>query len=278
MAVPSVGLSGHKLIRFPIVYRTCYFNEWPLLPASSEAGYGPAYLDKLSSRRNIVLRALERLDKRTAEVLYEQEKWLTWVRQVQNEEETNREKEVKKVKLEAAMFKRHLKKLQVRLQRQREKEDKLRQESTLEAAYRERQSISFGSDEDAEMWDPIEDLADDSRSQYIDLIRHFLWMESETTSHETSDTAQPQGQPVNSEALSSKKPKKKPKAKSCSGPTAKKSNANNGPAAERAQGQEKIRVMLGEEPDDDEGPEPNKGNIEIEAEMRKRLAEGVAKN
>ncbi|KAK9794158.1 putative Mfs allantoate protein [Seiridium cardinale] len=235
-----------------------------------------AYLDKLSSRRNIVLRALERLDKRTAEVLYEQEKWFTWVRQVQNEEETNREKEARKVKLEAAMFKRHLKKLQVRLQRQREKEDKLRQESALEAAYRERQSISSESDEDAEMWDPIEDLADDSRSQYIDLIRHFLWMESETTSLETS---QPQGQPVNSEASSSKKLKKKPKAKSGSGPTAKKSNANNGPVAERAQGQEKIRAMLGEEPDDDdEGPEPNKGNIETEAEMRKRLADGVAKN
>ncbi|KAK9414658.1 hypothetical protein SUNI508_10941 [Seiridium unicorne] len=216
-----------------------------------------AYLDKLSSRRNIVLRALERLDKRTAEVLYEQQKWFTWVHQVQNEEETNREEEAKKVKLEAAMFKRHLKKLQVRLQRQREKEDKLRQESALEAAYRERQSISSGSDEDAEMWDPIEDLADDSRSQYIDLIRHFLWMKSETTSHKTSDTAQPQGQPWSH---------------------SKESNANNGPAAERAQGQEKIRVMLGEEPDDDEGPEPNKGNIETEAEMRKRLAEGVAKN
>ena len=99
---------------------------------SLQMDYGhQSYLDILANRRHIVLRALEKLERRTAEVLYEKEKWFKWVRKVQEDDETNREKEQKKVKLEAAMFKRHWKKMQIRIKAQREKEEKRRQDIFL---------------------------------------------------------------------------------------------------------------------------------------------------
>ncbi|KFH47713.1 hypothetical protein ACRE_013240 [Hapsidospora chrysogenum ATCC 11550] len=95
-----------------------------------QVDYGhQAYLDKLSSRRHIVLRALGALDKRTAEVSYRKAQWLTWVRRVQEIEEANREKEQKKVKQEAALFMRHMKTLQARLDMMRQKEEKMRQDA-----------------------------------------------------------------------------------------------------------------------------------------------------
>ncbi len=33
------------------------------------------------------------------------------------------------------------------------------------------------ANDDLDGWDPIEDTADDDRGRFIDLIRHFLWME-----------------------------------------------------------------------------------------------------
>ncbi len=78
------------------------------------------YLDTLADRCHIVLRALENLERRAAEVLYEKEKWFRWVRQLQEDDESNREKEKKKVKMEAAMFKRHWKNMQAQ-SRPREK-------------------------------------------------------------------------------------------------------------------------------------------------------------
>lgn len=115
--------------------------------------------------------------KRTAEVLYAKEKWYKWVGEVQHIEEATREKAAKKVKLEAAMFRRHCKKMQARLRAQREKEEKQRQEAFLESVYQERINAATESDQDVEMWDPIEDFIEDERSKYVDLIKHFLWME-----------------------------------------------------------------------------------------------------
>jgi hypothetical protein len=87
--------------------------------------YGHAkYLDVLQGQKATITKALERLEHRTAEVrfsmsllcghlicvqvLYQHEQWFTWVRECQNDEEENREKEQKKVKMEAALFKRHV--------------------------------------------------------------------------------------------------------------------------------------------------------------------------
>ncbi|OTA99348.1 hypothetical protein M426DRAFT_325209 [Hypoxylon sp. CI-4A] len=249
-----------------------------------------AYLDTLSNRRHIVLRALERLEKRTAQFLYEKEKWYSWVRDVQEEEEETREKESKKVKLEAQMFRRHWNKMQARLKAQREKEEKRRQDAYLEAAYQERVSISEESEDDAEMWDPIEDIVEDERSRYVDLIKHFLWLE--VLADEDENNSPPQAPNTSSEpsaamekfAISennqTKKSKKKKATQAAQSACASgKAKSKNTVSRTQQTGQSRIMEML----DDNETlpaelTEPDKNNIETEAEMRKRLKEGVEKD
>ncbi|KAI1074329.1 hypothetical protein F5B20DRAFT_586346 [Whalleya microplaca] len=252
-----------------------------------------AYLDTLSNRRHIVLRALEKLETRTAEVLYEKEKWCKWVREVQQEEEANREKESKKVKLEAAMFKRYRKRMQARLKAQREKEERKRQDAFLEAVYQERISASTDSDKDDEMWDPIEDIAEDERNRYIDLIKHFLWMEVLIDADEdpfvntakSSDPAVDVGKLIIAEDKKPKKSNKKSKSKgSTLGTTSNKTKSQNTSDSPQGGqiGQSRILTMMDEDVDVDveldEGTGPDKNNIETEVEIRRRLKEGVEKN
>ncbi|KAI0967045.1 hypothetical protein F4678DRAFT_465849 [Xylaria arbuscula] len=254
-----------------------------------------AYLDTLSNRRHIVLRALETVVKRTTEVLYEKENWFKWIGEVQRKEETTREKEAKKVKLEAAMFKRHWKKMQKRLQAQRDKEEKQRQEAFLESVYQERINAATESDEDAEMWDPIEDFLDDERYKYIDLIKHFLWVE--VLSEEQKEAGKQAASSTDlvtgvdglsvSESTSTKKSKKKSKSKDTkAASTANKPSQSRNDVARQSQsertGQARILAMMDNEAISDEtagkSTEPAKSNIETEEEMRKRLKEGVEKN
>ncbi|KAI3333171.1 hypothetical protein F4824DRAFT_503461 [Ustulina deusta] len=257
-----------------------------------------AYLDTLSNRRHIVLRALGKVVKRTAEVLYAKEKWFTWIGEVQHREETSREKEAKKVKLEAAMFKRHRKRMQTRLRAQRKKEEKQRQEAFLESAYQERINAAAESEQDIEMWDPIEDFLEDERCRYVDLIKHFLWMEvlneedeEEEEEQSASTTAIDLTTGVESLSVSksatTKKPKKKSKPKdpktpgAVTKPSQSRSAVIRQAQSERA-GQSRILAMLdGEETGREAGnnnTEPDKSNIETEEMMRKRLKEGVEKN
>ena len=128
------------------------------------------YLDILSSRRSIVVRALERLERRVGEVLYKKQKWFKWVRQCQDDEETARENEKKKVKKEAALFKRHMREVQARMRELRAKEDLKRQEAYLDEAYNGRLS----EEEQEAEWDPIEDVIEDERGNFVDLIKHIL--------------------------------------------------------------------------------------------------------
>ncbi|KAL8979797.1 MAG: hypothetical protein Q9205_004956 [Flavoplaca limonia] len=128
------------------------------------------YLSTLSSRRFIVVRALESLERRVSEVLYKKQKWFKWVRQCQEEEETARETEKKKIKKEAALFRRHVKDVQARMKELRAKEDLKRQEAYLDEAYNARLS----EEEQEAQWDPIEDVIEDERGNYIDLIKHIL--------------------------------------------------------------------------------------------------------
>ena len=141
------------------------------------------YLDTLSNRKFIVLRALERLERRTAEVLYKKNKWFSWVRQVQDLEEAQRESEKKRIKKEAALFKRHAKDRQLRMRDLRAKEDAKRSEAFLEEAYKERMS----EEEENAHWDPIEDVIEDERGNYVNLIKHILLMTEDTSgNHETN--------------------------------------------------------------------------------------------
>ncbi|KAM7183928.1 hypothetical protein V8F20_012427 [Naviculisporaceae sp. PSN 640] len=147
---------------------------------SLEMDYGhKVYLDKLVQTRHTVTKALESLERRTAQILYRREKWFEWVREVQDDQDTNREKEQKKIKLEAALFKRHWREMEDRLKAAREKEEKRRQEAYLEEVWKERmqQRLDSGEETDSgEDFDPIDDVYEDDRARYIHLIRHFLWM------------------------------------------------------------------------------------------------------
>lgn len=140
------------------------------------------YLDRLSSRRFTVLRALERLERRAVEVLYKKRKWFRWVRECQDEEETARENEKKKVKKEAALFKRYSKEVQARLRELKAKEDLKRQEAYLEGVY----NSTLSEEREAE-WDPIEDVIEDERGNYIDLIKHILLLTDPVNDAETTD-------------------------------------------------------------------------------------------
>ena len=136
------------------------------------------FLDGLQNEKYIVLRALERLERRTAEVLHKKQQWFNWVRSLEDEEDTHRENEKKKVKKEAALFQRHWKEVNARMKELRAKEDAKKEAEYLEQAYQERTSQQVDEDDEA-FWDPIEDVIEDQRGKYIQLIRHFLWYEEE---------------------------------------------------------------------------------------------------
>lgn len=92
------------------------------------------------------------------------------MRQYQDNEETARENKKKKVKKEAALFKRHIREVQARMRELRTKEDLKRQEAYLDEACNERLS----KEEQEAEWDPIEDVIKDERGNFVDLIKHIL--------------------------------------------------------------------------------------------------------
>lgn len=133
------------------------------------------YLDRLVNDKSGVSHALEKLQRRTAEVLYEQQKWFKWVRERQDEEEETRENESKRVKKEALLFKRHMKTVNARLEKKRRLEEKKNQEEYLDQAYEER--LRQASEGEAEIeFDPIEDTIEDEREDYVDLMRRLMWL------------------------------------------------------------------------------------------------------
>ncbi|OAQ58394.2 mfs allantoate protein [Pochonia chlamydosporia 170] len=249
-----------------------------------QVDYGhQAYVDKLSSQRHTILRALETLEKRTAQVLYQKEQWFTWVRKVQEKEEANRVKEQKKVKQEAALFRRHMKNLRTRLDLMRQNEEKMCQDAYLNDAYWERLSLSVDKSADG-TWDPIEDMEHEKRHRYIDLIKHFLWLEvldtDEAKTHlNGSNTKTEEIGPYGEPQTPTTKPRKKSKTKG----GASKSNAgghNSADAGMAYRGQKKLLVMQqsSQTASSTDLEEPDKNNIETEEEMRKRLSQGVKKN
>ncbi|KAG9239309.1 hypothetical protein BJ875DRAFT_501529 [Amylocarpus encephaloides] len=96
------------------------------------------YLDILQGQKATITKALERLERRTAEVLYKKEQWFNW---------------------------RHWKATEQRMNVHQAKENKKRQDSFLEKIYRER---TAKQEEDSEMdCDPIEDILEDTRGDFI---------------------------------------------------------------------------------------------------------------
>jgi len=126
----------------------------------------------LNKIRFNTVRALARLERRTAEVVYARKKWYHWVKETQDKEDAERESEKKMIQREAALYKRHWKELESRLKATRQKENKKKQDEYLEQAYLERMS-----DDDESTWDPIEDSVEDERAPFHDMIAHLLWLE-----------------------------------------------------------------------------------------------------
>ncbi|KAF0635097.1 hypothetical protein FPSE5266_10518 [Fusarium pseudograminearum] len=241
------------------------------------------YIDKLVNQRHITLGALERARKRFLAIHYENEQWYSWVKHAQDEQEQNREKEQEKVKQEASLFQRHMKQLEARLEIMRRKEEKKLQDAFLDEAYKKRMAQNDDNVDDA-AWDSIEDMEEDKRNQYIDLIKHFLWMpvdleeipstlSSNTPSADVPSVSVPVSEPEasTSSATAMVKAKKK-KAKSGSKKTSS--------IEDRLAGQMKL-LAIAKRPQSNQEPElkePDKKNIETEEEMRKRLRKGAKKN
>lgn len=261
---------------------------------SLEMDYGhKVYLEKLQARHTGTLRALERIEQRTATVLYEREQWFKWVKATQAEEEATREKEQKKVKLEAAMFQRHWKDMQSRLKSLRDKEEKMRQNAYLDEIWRERMEAVNGGEGEDEDWDPIDDMLEEERGKYLDLIRQFLWFQPKETKDNLAqeDEQQPQNQendgPVSQIEVAfasvtveedeeegkatpneAKKSKSKSKGKKKKG---KKPAAAAAPASESS-GQLTTSKAPGNQ------VEVGQGHIESQEEVRRRLREGVERD
>lgn len=264
---------------------------------SLEMDYGhKLYLEKLQARHIGTLRALERIEQRTATVLYDREQWFKWVKATQAEEEASREKEQKKVKLEAAMFQRHWKDLQSRLKSLRNKENNLRQDVYLNQIWKERMASASEGDGDTEMWDPIDDMLAEEREKYLDLIRQFLWYEpketGENSARQLEDEQQPpQNQEMDGPATQTQVPAgpvtvedevdevgdtpsdvKKPKTKS----KGKKKKAKKPPADPTPPSESSGPLTTTKAPENQ--VEVGKGHIESQEEVRRRLREGIKRD
>lgn len=124
------------------------------------------------------LTARNRLHRRTTNVRHKQKKWYRFVKERQEEEDANQEKEVVQIRREALLFKRYAKELEVRRQRNQRREDKKRQDAFLDAAYEERKRQDGEVWEDScEEWDPIEEIMKGEREDLVDLMHRLLWLE-----------------------------------------------------------------------------------------------------
>ncbi|KAK7510175.1 uncharacterized protein IWZ02DRAFT_386339, partial [Phyllosticta citriasiana] len=213
------------------------------------------YLDQLSGQKASVLRALERLERRTAEVMCSKRKWFNWVRHLEDKVDKQREAEKKKVKQEAALFKRHWKEVEKRMRDLRKKEEEKRQQEFLDQAWRERQKLDVEDDSDDMEWDPIEDVVEDERGNYIDLIKHFLWQKADMAVNGHEERSRQPMEDINGSKAQSKQIEP-PKSKSA------KRNAKR-----------KEQEAQARKPKT-EPPKPGDVHIESAAEMRHRLKEG----
>lgn len=148
------------------------------------------YLTKLQNDKHVMARALERLGKRGAEVMYKNKEWLDWVKKCQEEEETQRENESKKVKLESLLFKRHQKEIERHQREIKSRENQLREGEFLQKVYEQR--LSEMSEDEQDEWDPVQDLFGGERANYVDLIKFFLMLKDQDTSEaNASDSGLP---------------------------------------------------------------------------------------
>ncbi|KAH0050662.1 hypothetical protein KCU86_g23902, partial [Aureobasidium melanogenum] len=207
----------------------------------------------------------------------------------EDDEEKERDAEKKKIKQEAALFRRHWKDVSARMDKLRQKENEKRQAEYLDKVWEERNKFEAeltAEGEGGEEWDPIEDVVEDERGSYIDLIRRFLWLAEPITASSDEPTSP---KPDAAGAPSSKKENQAPEAvnkqspaKDTATPQAlvdmnKSKNARK-KARQKAKAQEErsalplaIRTIL-------ETAKPGEVHIETPEEVRTRLREGQTMN
>ncbi|KAH6625600.1 hypothetical protein C7974DRAFT_434634 [Boeremia exigua] len=143
------------------------------------------YLDKLLNDKQNMVKALEKLGKRAATVMYEKKQWFDWIKQTQVKEEKEGETESKKVKLEALLFQRHQKELKRQQRAMRAKEAQKQQEQYLDETYQQR--LSDMTEEEQDDWDPIKDVYGFERDNYVELIKYFLMLKEHQPSAGAED-------------------------------------------------------------------------------------------
>jgi hypothetical protein len=145
------------------------------------------YLDKLLNDKQNMAKALEKLGKRAATVMYEQKQWFDWVKDTQAKEEKEGETESKKVKLESLLFQRHQKELKRQQREMQAKEAQRQQEQYLDETYKLR--LSDMSEEEQDDWDPIKDVYGYERDNYVELIKYFLMLKDNESNGENEDAS-----------------------------------------------------------------------------------------
>lgn len=212
------------------------------------------YLTKLLNDKHVIARALERLGQRGAEIVHQKKQWLNWIKTRQEEEESQRENESKKVKLEALLLKRHQKELRHHQLAVAAKENKQREEEYLNGAFEQR--LSEMTEEEQDDWDPVLDVFGYERANYVDLIKFFLMLQDHKASDDSDD-----GLPSLASLNVSGHDQEKPLSKSAK-KRAKKANAE----------QKKLEDPT-KQCSDDKGP--NTIEMETKSQMRDRLRKPV---
>lgn len=136
------------------------------------------YLNSLITEKRTVAGALQPCYQRMAHLAFQRQKWFEWAKECQTEEDQHRENEQKKIKREAALFRRRAKELERHMRERRAKEDARRQEEFLQRAYQESMDERSEEDDD-EGWDPISDVLESERDTYIALIKYCLWVDTD---------------------------------------------------------------------------------------------------
>ncbi|KAF2197150.1 hypothetical protein GQ43DRAFT_484368 [Delitschia confertaspora ATCC 74209] len=217
------------------------------------------YINSLQNERHVIGRALERLGKRAATVMYKNKEWLQWVRKCQEDEEQRRANESQKVKLEALLFKRHQREVERHKRQVQRKEEQKRQEAFLEEVYHQR--LLEMSEEAQDSWDPVQDVYEDERENYVDLINYFLMLKDQGDTGPTDISEKPGETPEAMNLDSRQLLGEKPLSKSAKKRT-KKANS------------ELKRLSEPQKPYS-EGRGPGTIEMETKSQMRERLRKGV---
>jgi hypothetical protein len=121
----------HRIISARELHRTRF--------CKSKLDYGDQRsIDQLKGHKFTVLHALEKLERRTAEVNHHQQTWYQWVRAIQDAEVKARENEKTTVEREVKLFSAHWQELKPRLDRKKHQESERRNNPALEEANRKR--------------------------------------------------------------------------------------------------------------------------------------------